>query len=108
MPDDEDFNLPDDWDLDAPFSQGEGFSLNDMAAQYGWDSFRDIIAPVGEYTDDMVRPGMYFTFDDAVSEAYNVGILDFTRVIFGGYEEMYGDVIETWYLVVDHDSGEGT
>lgn len=108
MPEDEDFNLPDGWDLDAPFEQGEGYSLTDMAAEYGWNSFRDIIAPVGDYDDSMVRPGVYFSFDDAVSEAYNVGILDFTRVIFAGYEDMYGDTVEIWYLVVDHDSGQGT
>lgn len=108
MPDDEDYNLPDDWSLDAPFSQGEGYSLDDMATEYGWQDWRDVIAPAGDYTDDMVRPGVYFSADDALSEAYNVGILDFTRIVFGGYEDMYGDTVEIWYLVVDSDSGQGT
>lgn len=100
-PGDEDYNVPDGWDLDGSFEQGEGYSLSDMAVEYGWNTWRDVIAPVGDYDDSMVRPGIYFSADDALSEAYNVGILDFTRII-------YDDEEEVWYLVVDSDSGQGT
>lgn len=98
---DDDYNRPPGFDLDGGWPQGEGPSLDSLASDYGWADWRDVIAPAGGYDDQDVRPGVYFTPEDAINEAYNVGILDFSRIVYDDYEEV-------WYLVVDGDSGGGT
>lgn len=100
MPDptDDDFLRPPDFDLDGGWGQDASPLIEDLAAQYGWSDWRDIIAPEGFYDETNVRPGTYHTVEDAIQEAYEVGILHFSRVI-------YDFLDDEWHLVVDDDSG---
>lgn len=100
MPDDDEYFKPGDFDLDGPFSQGEDRSLSDLASEFGWTDWRDIIGFEGGYDQDDMRPGIYFTAQDAILEAYNVGILDFSHIVYDEEEEV-------WHIVVDGDSDGG-
>lgn len=98
MPDDNDYQRPDGFDLDGDWSQDNDPTLETLAGQYGWDSWRDVIAADGDFDETNVRPGSYHTIEDAILEAYNVGILDFTDFLYDPLED-------EWYMVVDSDSG---
>lgn len=95
MPDDEDYQRPDGFDLDGPWDQDSDPEIADLAAQYGWDSWRDVIAPDEGFDETNVRPGAYHTIEDAILEAYNVGILDFS-------EFLYDPLDDEWYIVVTY------
>lgn len=97
-PEDEDYLRPEGFDLDGSWTQDASPLIEDLAAQYGWSDWRDVIAPEGSFSDDMVRPGVYHTIEDAIQEAYEVGILHFSHVIYDYLED-------EWHLVVDDDSG---
>lgn len=98
MPDDEDYKTPSGFDLGGGWSEGENQPLADIAGEFGWTDWRDIVGFEGGYDETDVRPGIYYSAEDAIFEAYNVGILDFSQII-------YDDIEEVWYLIVDKDSG---
>jgi hypothetical protein len=98
---DYDYQVPPGFDLDGGWSQGENPTLQDIASEYGWNDWRDIVAFAGGYDETDVRPGIYYSPDDAINEARNAGILDFSHII-------YDDQEEVWYLVVDGDSGSAS
>lgn len=95
---DDDYRVPDGFDLDGGWDQDTDPSIGDLAAQFGWESWRDVIAAEGDFDETNVRPGAYHTIEDAIQEAYNVGILHFTDFLYDPLED-------DWYMVVDDDSG---
>jgi len=101
MPDDNEYLTPPDWDMEGGWDQGNDISLDDIAAEMGWSDWHDIINFAEGYDANDVRPGIYESAYEAILEAYNQGILDFTTII-------YDDAEEVWYLVVDKDSGSGS
>lgn len=94
MPD-EDYRRPEDFNLDGGWEQGNDPSLADIADAYGWSSWRDVIAPDGGFDEQDVRPGAYHSIEDAIQEAYNVGILEWSTFLYD-YEE------DEWYIIVDY------
>lgn len=99
MPDDEDYQRPSDLDLDGSFSQGEDPTLSELAVIYGWEDWRDIIAPNGGYDETDMRPGIYFSPEDAMQEAHEVGIAEYATL-------WYDPIDEVWHLIVDHASDD--
>lgn len=97
MPD-EDYNRPDGFDLDGPWDQDGDPTIETIASQFGWSDWREVIAPEGVYDEQNVRPGSYHTIEDAILEAYNVGILSFSTFWYDFLED-------EWHIVVDDDSG---
>lgn len=95
MPD-EDYQRPDGFDLDGPWSQDSDPTIETLAAQFGWEDWRDIIAADGAFDETDVRPGGYHSIEDAIKEAYNVGILDFS-------EFLYDFTDDEWYIVVNYE-----
>lgn len=92
------YNLPDGFDLDDDFTtgQGEHGSLADLAANQEWDSWADIVAQNAALDDpnSELRPGSYAFPEDAIWDAYDVGILDFVELWWDG---------EYWHLLVTYD-----
>lgn len=89
------YDLPEGFDPDSnDWGQGD-IPVSDIAAEYGWSDWGEIIAPIDDYDNDNVRPGIYVTAQDAIRMAYDVGILDFTRII---WESSTG----FWKLVVEY------
>jgi hypothetical protein len=97
-PEDGDYITPPDFDLDGDWSQDQAPEVEALASQYGWESWRDVIAPEGFYDETNVRPGVYHTAEDAIKEAYEMGILSFSHIL-------YDPLDDEWHLVVDDDSG---
>jgi hypothetical protein len=97
MPD-EDYQRPEGFDLDGAWDQDSDPEIETLASQFGWDSWRDVIAPDGDFDETTVRPGSYHTIEDAILEAYNVGILDFTTFL-------YDPLDDEWHMVVSEASG---
>lgn len=97
MPD-EDYQRPDGFDLDGDWDQDGDPRIEDIAAQFGWSDWRDVIAPEGGYDEVNVRPGGYHTIEDAILEAYNVGILGFSTFWYDFYDD-------EWHIIVDEESG---
>lgn len=91
---DEQYQRPDGFDLDGPFDQDDT-DISDIAAEMGWTDWRDIIADTDFLDGFEVRPGHYFSAADAIREAYERGILEYTTLWYDGHD---------WYIVVDDDN----
>ena len=95
MPDDEDYKVPDGFDLDGGWDQDSDPTIAALASQFGWTDWRDVIAADGTFDETNVRPGSYHSIEDAIKEAYNVGILDFSEFLYDFLED-------DWYIVVTY------
>lgn len=95
MPEDDLYQRPDGFDLDGGWSQGADPTIEQIAAEYEWENWRDVIAADGFFDSGDVRPGSYHSIEDAIKEAYNVGILDWS-------EFLYDPVDDEWYIIVDY------
>lgn len=91
---DESYQRPPDFDLDGAFDQDD-LDINAIAAEMGWEDWRDIIANVDELDGFNIRPGHYPYPQDAIREAYYLGILEYVTLYYDG---------EDWYIVVDDDN----
>lgn len=94
-----DHNLPGDFDLDDDFStgQGEHGDLSDLADIMGWDTWNDVVidnAALETDPDHEIRPGVYAYAEDAIWDAFEVGIIEFINIWWDG---------EYWHLVVTYD-----
>lgn len=94
--DEPEFQRPEDFDLDGDFSQGDT-DIDDIFDQMGWEDWRDVIANVDFLDGFEVRPGHYFSPQDAIKEAYERGIAEYISLYYDG---------EAWYLVVSYDEPE--
>lgn len=93
----EGYNLPSDFDLSEGFTAGQGenpTSLADIASEMGWTDWYDIVAANDSYDEADLRPGIYTFAEDAIQDAYDRGILEFSEIWFDG---------EYWHLVVDYE-----
>lgn len=91
-----DYNLPEGFDINDTFGSGQGedpFNLSAIAIEFEWTDWTDIIAANGTFDPDDVRPGVYAYPEDAIQDAYDRGILDFSTIWWDG---------EYWHLVVDY------
>ena len=94
---DNSYQRPPGFDLDGSFAQGEDMSLSELAEIYGWEDWRDIIAPNGGFDETDLRPGIYFSPEDAMQEAHDVGIAEYASL-------WYDPEDDVWHLIIDHDS----
>jgi hypothetical protein len=99
-PSDDDYIVPPGFDLYGDWGQDASPLVDDLADQFGWADWRDVIVAEGFYDETNVRPGVYHTAEDAIQEAYEMGILSFSHIIYDPLED-------EWHLVVDDDSGGG-
>lgn len=94
-----DYNVPGDFDPEDDFTtgQGEHGNLQDLADLMGWATWQDVMLPNAELEDPEheIRPGIYAYAEDALWDAYEVGIIDFIHIWWDG---------EYWHLVVDDPS----
>lgn len=90
--DEPEYQRPDDFDLDGDFNQ-DNADIASILADHDIDDWRDIIANVDFLDGSEVRPGVYFSAADAISEAADRGILDFVFIFWDG---------EDWRLVVSY------
>lgn len=95
MPD-SDYQVPDGFDLDGPFTQDEA-DIDAIMAEHEITDWRDIIIP-NDFLDGFdVRPGAYFSAADAIAEAEDRGILDYCYIWWDG---------DDWRLVVYYTDDE--
>lgn len=93
------YNLPEDFNMDDDFSSGQGereITLQDIADEFGWTDWRDIIAGNEDLDMDEIRGNVFDYPEDAIFYLYDAGILDFSEIWYDG---------EQWHVVVDKDSG---
>lgn len=90
--DEEEYQRPPSFDLDGAFDQDDT-SIQAIADEFEWESWRDIIANTDVADFENLRPGEYFSAADAIREAYERGILDFSEIYYDG---------EAWFLIVTY------
>lgn len=90
------YNLPDDFDLDAPFDDPQAVNpstVEQIAIEFEWSDWRDIVAENDSFDMVNMRPGIYPFAEDAILDAYDRGILDFCEIWWDG---------EDWHLIVTY------
>lgn len=88
-------NVPGDFDLDDDFSggQGEHGNLADLANVMGWDTWGDVVRDNTDLDPTDIRPGVYAYAEDAIWDAFEVGIIEYISIYWDG---------EHWHLVVEY------
>lgn len=93
---DEVYQRPEGFDLDGSFSQDD-IDIDTIVEKMGWSSWREVIADVESVDGFDLRPGVYFSAADAIREAWDRGILDFTLLFWDG---------ESWQIIVSYPEME--
>lgn len=94
-PDDEEYLKPNEFDLDATWELYSDPTVAQIAEDQGWNDWREIIGVVGTFDPLDIRPGEYYSIDDAIKEAWAVGIITWSTFVFDY-------ATGAWHIVVDY------
>lgn len=84
--------LPFDPDSNQSDTQDE---VDAIFQQYEFETWRDVFFDIqGTFDDEYTRPARYNTPEEALFDAWERGILDFTYIVYYEDEDMYGIYIE--------------
>lgn len=84
--------LPFDPDSTSSDSQDE---VDYIFSQMNYSSWRDVLFDIQDNpNDEYVRPARYQSIEEALFDAWERGILDFTSLVYYEDEDLYGIYIE--------------